>query len=541
MFGDKSGLGRSLPKDVRGKLGGGSRIYAVRQEIDKVFCKGSVIAVFWHGNYGLRNLPPKYKNLPQIPELGKKSPVWISVSEGKETIYSHVRRFVVVEQRSGFSIAIPITSYGDGGLTKKTLSPRDISAHAIVYERDRNPKSPSLERQIPPKSTASSEADRESATKIYSWNESGRNVKGSLRQDEHCASRAQGVLSFTDFTSCRTALADALKSCGEAFLPWLSVILSSTLHSARPLLDVEVLEVARWTLSDEQFHQLELLSSFFSDTEIRGSGGILSDFRALLESKLGKVFSLDQYGAVCFNDSCMARFLESYPIPGLDVSPMILTLACLKQIEKDRLDLGAPQVLCTLSLMNLNNALNSHLAESRAKTAELTETFGFPGYAARYWAHHYRTAESLTPGLAERLGNVLWSQIGGADVNRGNRTKPYLAFEAGSTSTDYCRKLNSTWPCLAEELLAAQQDRSPCSSQESNRTSSGCEPNIYGLLQVAIAFCKQRRFPRLELAFEHMLCSSFCLEASSASSSLGIYEEPQSDSKMSEDTDWTLI
>lgn len=71
------------------------------------------------------------------PELSGKNPN-ITLAPYGTNVYSYVRRFIVVKNRHGYCRCVPITTYNGKGLLKPGLTPRDIDAHAIVYDSNRD-------------------------------------------------------------------------------------------------------------------------------------------------------------------------------------------------------------------------------------------------------------------------------------------------------------------------------------------------------------------------------------------------------------------
>lgn len=128
-----------VDEDIRHDIDDSYKVYRGKHWIDKVFCPGSVIAVFWHESYGNQNLPPKLAALPQkLQSAVKVGPGWITECKG-ETIFSHVKRWIITQQRPAFSIGIPISSYGGKGLTMKNLPQTELMAHTIVYALGKQP------------------------------------------------------------------------------------------------------------------------------------------------------------------------------------------------------------------------------------------------------------------------------------------------------------------------------------------------------------------------------------------------------------------
>lgn len=100
------------------KLGEDFRLYP-GEHSRTLFRPGSVIAVFWHDNCG-RSLtaPPADRSYQQS---------CISTIKG-EKVYSHIRRFVIVQRRSKFMIGLPISTYSG-----KRLTDSERMAHATFY------------------------------------------------------------------------------------------------------------------------------------------------------------------------------------------------------------------------------------------------------------------------------------------------------------------------------------------------------------------------------------------------------------------------
>ncbi|EXJ61547.1 hypothetical protein A1O7_01975 [Cladophialophora yegresii CBS 114405] len=78
----------------------------------------------FHENFGL--------------ERGKLQPPSIDgpgVTRGPkgEYIFSHIRRWVVVRQRKGYSMCVPINSYRQQGVSGRRVGNDGAQAHAIVY------------------------------------------------------------------------------------------------------------------------------------------------------------------------------------------------------------------------------------------------------------------------------------------------------------------------------------------------------------------------------------------------------------------------
>lgn len=121
-----------MSEDLRERLEEGFKLHNTEKDLETVFRRGSVIAVFWHENLGLHP-PLKFAALRDVPPDGRTGPGWLSrVDDG--IVYSHKRRLVIVNHRRGSSIVIPITSYGGKGLTSKS-PPRPSETPTPLFMR----------------------------------------------------------------------------------------------------------------------------------------------------------------------------------------------------------------------------------------------------------------------------------------------------------------------------------------------------------------------------------------------------------------------
>src|SRR5947209_13197778 len=115
------------------------------------FTPGRVFAMLWHENAGRRS------------SSSTQSDFGYSNGPFNETVYTHIRRMVVVKAAKGFSICIPIFTYNGRGLLKPGLSKEDISSHAAIYmdntEVHIDPLEPKM--SIPPIAVQPSKLDQE--------------------------------------------------------------------------------------------------------------------------------------------------------------------------------------------------------------------------------------------------------------------------------------------------------------------------------------------------------------------------------------------
>lgn len=102
-----------------------------RQIAGDFFARGRVFAIMWHEPVSSASSPP------QKPRGKAKS---ITRTENGDWIYSHIRMFIIVTSRQGFSIAVPISSYGGKGLTKRKFTEAERKGHAIVHLEGNRPQ-----------------------------------------------------------------------------------------------------------------------------------------------------------------------------------------------------------------------------------------------------------------------------------------------------------------------------------------------------------------------------------------------------------------
>lgn len=138
--GPKTVITQNWPRNVRDRLHAEYRLHEGDATIDVVFGVGSVISVMWHENFG-NSLSSKLAGVPKTPNPAKLNRGCVTEGPKGEYIYSHIRRFVVVIQRRGHSVSVPITSYGSKGLANKKLSVAERKAHAIVHDAEKKPMS----------------------------------------------------------------------------------------------------------------------------------------------------------------------------------------------------------------------------------------------------------------------------------------------------------------------------------------------------------------------------------------------------------------
>lgn len=125
------------PKEVRNPLRLTYKVPYGRDELERTFAKGSLFAVFWHENHG-RN-PQKGGVLNEPPPLKPNRKGYVTYVANGETVYSHIRRFLVVRARKGFCVALPITSYSNRGVSAKNIDNREHNSHCIIHDSTLSP------------------------------------------------------------------------------------------------------------------------------------------------------------------------------------------------------------------------------------------------------------------------------------------------------------------------------------------------------------------------------------------------------------------
>jgi len=110
--------------------------YRVRQDGVKFFRPGRVFAILWHESAGQ---VPTMDN-PLEPQRGDVLGPNMTRGPYGETIYSHIRRMVVIKNRRGYCWCIPISSYSGQGLRRRGLRQDDINSHTIVHDSRKDPQ-----------------------------------------------------------------------------------------------------------------------------------------------------------------------------------------------------------------------------------------------------------------------------------------------------------------------------------------------------------------------------------------------------------------
>lgn len=122
-------------KEERDELNASYKLRTGR-EAEKFFLKGRVFAMVWHENVGIPPKPnsPKSNSTEASAPLDKPFHRFTRNADGV-TIFSHIRRFVIVKATSTrrYCWAIPINSYSGRGLTDKRMLEDEKQAHTIIH------------------------------------------------------------------------------------------------------------------------------------------------------------------------------------------------------------------------------------------------------------------------------------------------------------------------------------------------------------------------------------------------------------------------
>jgi len=117
---------KSIPKTL-------SPGYKVRRNAKDFFVPGKVFAILWTEATN-KKMPKKMATEDLLKPRRDES---LSVVRYGETVFTHVRRMVVVRSRKGYSWCVSIGTYGGQGLGKPGLKPEDIADHTVIYDIDK--------------------------------------------------------------------------------------------------------------------------------------------------------------------------------------------------------------------------------------------------------------------------------------------------------------------------------------------------------------------------------------------------------------------
>lgn len=114
-----------------------SSSYRVRENAATFFIPGRVFSILWHEPAG-----QSLKTSQTLKELAKPADGYMQARLNRnttvgvmgQTVFSHIRRMIVVRSRPAYCWCISIGTYGGQGLKKRGLKQRDRDAHAIVYD-----------------------------------------------------------------------------------------------------------------------------------------------------------------------------------------------------------------------------------------------------------------------------------------------------------------------------------------------------------------------------------------------------------------------
>ena len=97
--------------------------YSKRRDAKKFFRVGRVFALLWHEGAGDGN---DHISQVEIVRFGQR-------------VFSHIRRMVVVQERYGYCICVPINTYNYQGVAKSGLNSEEKERHAVIHAADYEP------------------------------------------------------------------------------------------------------------------------------------------------------------------------------------------------------------------------------------------------------------------------------------------------------------------------------------------------------------------------------------------------------------------
>lgn len=180
------------------------------------------------------------------------------------------------------------------------------------------------------------------------------------------------ALSYEDFEFCRQTLISTISRCNNLQFFYLSALFSSLLHCFRPLHQSEISRI---------FYLL-----FANDGSKKDDSGDSRSIFEQLQAICENVVRVDSRGFVHLALPTVKRFIQHYPIKGIDRSHFTLARACIAEI-------AAEQEL------------------SPAQTVLRGEQTSFSAYAAQQWHRHYRYVQLTSPGLTGQAHEILQTQI----------------------------------------------------------------------------------------------------------------------------------
>lgn len=122
--------------------------YRLRSNAKEFFVFGRVFALLWHESAGNKTLAEEEVNRSISRAVVRGRPISYSQGPYNEYIYTSIRRMVVVLQKSGYCLAVPIITYGGRGVMKLGLQPQEIEAHAVIHDAKLRPDIPAAEAAL---------------------------------------------------------------------------------------------------------------------------------------------------------------------------------------------------------------------------------------------------------------------------------------------------------------------------------------------------------------------------------------------------------
>lgn len=113
------------------------RVYTGRGAME-FFVRGRVFSMVWHENAGVSAHPNATETSAPLDTPFNR----FTINADGVTIFSHIRRFVIVKAKRDrrYCLAIPINTYRGQGLTDKRMRPDEQQAHTIIYARGSKPE-----------------------------------------------------------------------------------------------------------------------------------------------------------------------------------------------------------------------------------------------------------------------------------------------------------------------------------------------------------------------------------------------------------------
>ena len=210
-------------------------------------------------------------------------------------------------------------------------------------------------------------------------------------------------LTRSEFELCRQIVTETIQRCSDSHFVNLSILLSCLLHYLRPMHHTEFPAISNL------FHQQSPRRGVCTDFEQEDTGNW-----AQLRRPCRDLLTVDDRGYICFAIPQLCTYLKSCPIDGIDRTELTVARLCIAQV-------GVAFVPG-----RFQNSL-------------------FSDYARHSWYRHYRTVQSVGPGLATQVHQLLCetdfiASIEGAPVSSADQ----MGVEASRIRAEAARKFCKT-------------------------------------------------------------------------------------------------